>query len=193
MCICLCTSLFLSFALRSCAQPHPKPFTSLPDAAADGHHLHQEEPQVLSTSIWPLNLELSVLPRAAVWPIPDSPMTQQNTSRGCHCSRRRSNVAARCGWRGAATFQKRLQQGESLGRSLPTHTHAHAHTHTHTPTPDSCYSKNRPTARSREGSLFGVPQVRFILSTLKGCRDKDRKRLRVQVYMGGGQGSIRDQ
>lgn len=94
MCICLCTSLFLSFALRPCAHPHPKPFTSLSNAAPDGHHHCQEEPKVLSTSIWALKLELCALPHAAVWPIPDSPMTQQNTSCGCHCSRRRSNTSA---------------------------------------------------------------------------------------------------
>lgn len=68
MCICLCTSLFLSLALRSCALPHPQPFTSPPNAAADGHHLCQEEPKVLSTSIWPLRLELCALLHDVVWP-----------------------------------------------------------------------------------------------------------------------------
>lgn len=78
MCICLSTSIFLSFVLESCVHPHPKPFTSLPSAAADGHHLCQEEPEVLITSIWPLNLELFVLTRAVVWPIPDSTMTAEH-------------------------------------------------------------------------------------------------------------------
>lgn len=44
--------------------------------------------------LWPLKLELSELPHAVVWPVPDSPMTQQNTSCGCHYSRRRSNTLA---------------------------------------------------------------------------------------------------
>lgn len=88
MCICLCTSLFLSFLLKSCVHPHPKPFTSLPKAAADGHHLCQEEPKVLSTSFGHSSWS------SLYWPIPDSLMTQQNTSCGCHSSRRRSNISA---------------------------------------------------------------------------------------------------
>jgi len=86
----LCSQILRSSGL--CPAPaHPVPLTSFPGATAASQHLCQEQPKALSTGIYPPKFRVSLLPRAAVWPIPipDSPTTQQDTSCWCRCSRRR--------------------------------------------------------------------------------------------------------